>query len=217
MGNYEAHELTSISFDAAVPRAPERRGEERHTALLRIGKLITGRDQQLCMIRNISSAGAMIRLYHPVAVGERVQVEPTPDCPVPAIVIWAQDDLAGIAFIEPIDVVAALRGGKVDGPYRRVSRTPRVRLSRAARMCTDNLECQVILCDVSLNGAKIETDETLATNTEVALFVEGLAPLSGRIRWCRNSQAGMEFDIPMQIDVLGQWIGADAMSEASAA
>jgi hypothetical protein len=212
MGNYEAHELTSISFDAAVPRPPERRGEERHTALLRIGKLITEQDQRLCMIRNISSAGAMVRLYQPIELGARVQVEPTPDCPVPAVVIWVQDDLAGIAFLEPIDVVAALRGGKVDGPYRRASRTPRVKLQRHARMCTEDLECEVVLCDVSLNGAKIETGEALPTNTEVALFVDGLAPLSGRVRWRRDGHVGLEFDIPMQIDVLGQWVGADAMS-----
>lgn len=207
MDNYQAHELTAVSLGAVLPQPPERRGAPRMTTLLRIGKLTTAEDQRLCMIRNISSAGAMLKLYQPIEVGARVAVEVTPDCPVEAVVIWTQDDLAGIAFDAPIDVVAALRGSKPDGPYRRVARTPRVRIRRPARLCTDDIECPVVLCDVSLNGAKVETDAVLATDSDVALFVEGLPALPGRVRWCRNSHAGVEFDIPVPIDVLADWIG----------
>lgn len=206
MDNYEAHDLTAVSFGAVVPSPPERRAEERHTSLLRVGKLVTPEDQRLCMIRNISSAGAMIKLYQAIEVGRSIEVEVTPDCPVAATVIWVQDDLAGIAFVEPIDVIAALKGGSRMGPYRRVARTPRLRIRRPATLHTDDLECDVMLCDLSLNGAKFETDAALATEMEVALFVEGLPPLTGRVRWCHDLHAGMEFDIPVQMDVLAQWL-----------
>lgn len=209
MDNYQAHELTSVSFDAAVPQPPERRAEERQTTLLRVGKLVTAGEQRLCMIRNISSAGAMIRLYQPIEVGARVEIEVTPDCPVAATVIWTQDELAGIAFAGPIDVLAALKGGR-EGPYRRVARTPRLQLRRPAMLCSEEIERPVTLCDLSLNGARIATDAALARDAEVAIFVDGLQPLSGRIRWCRDSHAGMEFDIPLQIDVLADWVGAGA-------
>jgi hypothetical protein len=210
MDNYEAHELTAVSLGAAVPQPPERRSEERQTTLLRIGKLVAaGDDQRLCMIRNISSVGAMLKLYQPIDVGTEVEVEVTPDCPVAAKVLWTQDDLAGIAFAEAIDVVAALKGGRADGPYRRVARTPRVNVRRPATICTDEIECAVVLCDVSLNGAKIATDAELMVDSELALFVEGLPALPGRVRWCCDGRAGLEFDIPMPIDVLGEWIGVN--------
>jgi hypothetical protein len=210
MDNYDTHELTAISFNPVVPNPPERRTEPRQTTLLRVGKLVVGGEERLCMIRNISSAGAMIKLYQPLAVDVRVEVEITPDCPVSATVIWAEEDLAGVGFDEPLDVVAALRGLKHDGPYRRVARTPRLQLRRPAKICTDTLEAQVLLCDMSLNGAKIETGEKLAHDSEIALFVEGLPPLAGRVRWCKDHHAGLEFDIPMQMDTLAGWIGADA-------
>ena len=208
--NYEAHDLTAVSFAEVVPSPPERRTEDRHTSLLRVGKLTVGVEQRLCMIRNISSAGAMLRLYQPIEVGVAVEVEVTPDCPVAATVIWVQDDLAGVGFAEPIDVVAALRGGSRMGPYRRVARTPRLRIRRPATMHTDDLESEVTLCDLSLNGAKFETGERLATDMEVALLVDGLPPLTGRVRWCHDLHAGMEFDIPVQMDVLAEWMGAGA-------
>lgn len=209
MDNYQSHDLTAVSFNPVVPAPPERRGEVRHTSLLRIGKLSTALDQRLCMIRNISSAGAMLKLYQPIGVGEAVDVEVTPDCPVAATVIWTQDDLAGVAFVEAIDVVAVLQGTKAEGPYRRVARTPRLSVRRPATLCTDDVECAVALCDLSLNGAKIETNEALAYDLEVAIFVEGLLPLAGRVRWCHDQRAGVEFHIPMQIDVLADWMGSN--------
>ncbi len=208
MDNYEAHDLTAVSLSETLPSPPERRTEERHTSLLRVGKLVTAGEQRLCMIRNISNAGAMLRLYQPIEAGVAVEVEITPDCPVPATVLWVQDDLAGIAFAEPIDVVAALKGGSRMGPYRRVARTPRLRVRRPATMHTDDLECDVTLCDLSLNGAKFETEAALASEMEVALFVDGLPPLTGRVRWCHDHHAGMEFDIPVQMDVLAEWMGS---------
>jgi hypothetical protein len=206
LDNYHGHELTAVSFNPVVPAPPERRGEERQTTLLRVGKLVTEGDERLCMIRNISSAGAMLKLYQPIAVGAAVAVEIAPDCPVTATVIWTQDELAGIGFDAPIDVVAALRAERQEGPSRRVARTPRLQVRRPALMHTDDIERDVILCDLSLQGAKIETDADLAYNTEVALFIDGLPPLSGRIRWCHDDRAGLEFDIPVQMDVLALWM-----------
>lgn len=217
MDNYHAHDLTSVSFNPVVPAPPERRTEERQTTLLRVGKLVTAEDERLCMIRNISSAGAMIKLYQPIAVGAAVAVEVTPDCPVAAKVIWVQDELAGIAFDTPIDVVAALRGDRPEGPYRRVARTPRLQVRRPALMHTDDIEREVMLCDLSLNGAKIETDAALPGDTEIALFVDGLPPLSGRVRWCHDARAGVEFDIPVQMDVLAAWMGGGSDEVCAAA
>ena len=68
---------------------------------------------------------------------------------------------------------------------------------REARLCTDDSECDMVLCDVSLNGAKIATDADLAEDLEVAIFVGGLHPLTGRIRWCHDRHAGVQFDVPI--------------------
>ncbi|MEI9927283.1 MAG: PilZ domain-containing protein [Sphingomonas sp.] len=208
MESLQSHDLTAVSFGHVVPQPPERRSETRQTTLLRIGKLTTGGHQRLCMIRNISSAGAMLKLYQPIAVDTAVQVEITPDCPVAATVIWIQDDLAGVAFADPIDVLSALRGGREEGPYRRVTRMPRLKVVRPVRMCVEDIECAATLCDLSINGAKIATDQAPPRDAEIALFVDGLPPLTGRVRWCRDGHAGVQFDIPVQVTVLADWIGS---------
>jgi len=76
-------------------------------------------------------------------------------------------------------------------------------------LCTDHVECAVALCDLSLGGAGIETGEALAYDLEVAIFVEGLLPLAGRVRWCSDRRAGVEFHIPIQVDVLADWMGSN--------
>lgn len=209
MNSLDGHELTSVSFATDAPQPPERRTEERQTALLRVGKLVIEGEQRLCMIRNISRAGAMLRVYQPVAVGAQVAIEATPDCPVPGTVLWVQDDLAGIEFLQPIDVIATLRGAKTDGPYRRAARTPRLRIDCPAQLGIDAEERAVTVCDLSLNGACVATDPLLA-QTAVVLRIEGLAALPARIRWCRNGHAGLEFDLPIPVAVLGAWMAERA-------
>jgi hypothetical protein len=206
--NYQSHELTAVSLNPVVPRPPERRIEDRTTTLLRAGKLIVGDEQQLCMIRNISSAGAMLKLWRPLATGDTVAVEITPDCPEPATVIWSQDDLAGVAFAKPIDVAQALRGGTREGPYRRIARTPRLRIQAPARLCTEASGWDVDLCEVSLNGARIETPELFFCDEEVTLAVDGLAKVPGRVRWCHDGFAGIEFARPLAMNVLADWVAA---------
>lgn len=208
MDNYQSHELTSVSLNPVVPLPPERRIEERTTTLLRAGKLIVSGEQQLCMIRNISSAGAMLKLWRPLAKDDRIEVEIAPDCPEHATVIWVQDDLAGVAFAQPIDVALALRGGKREGPYRRIARTPRLRIHAPARLCAEGNEWEVALCEVSLNGARIETAELFFRDEEIILAVDGLANISGSVRWCHDGFAGIEFDHPVSLTALADWIAA---------
>jgi len=212
MENYEGHALTAVSLHHTLPQPPERRGEERQTTLLRVGKLLVEGEQRLCVIRNISSAGAMIKLYQPIDEGARIEIEPTPDCPAEATVLWVRDDLAGVAFTDPVDVIAVLKGEGRAGPYRRVARTPRLSVRRPARLCTEDAEFEVLLCDLSLNGAKIVTEQVLVEDSEIALFIDGLPALPGRVRWCHDAMAGMEFDIPIAMDMLAAWIGLDAGS-----
>ena len=68
-------ETTHYSLSASPPASPDRRTGERHLSLLRVGALVIGDRRELCLIRNISAGGMMIRPYSTVAVGTRVSVE----------------------------------------------------------------------------------------------------------------------------------------------
>jgi len=68
-------ETTVYSLSSDAPAQPDRRQGERYVSLLRVGALITNGRRELCLIRNISAGGMMIRPYSTVAAGARVSVE----------------------------------------------------------------------------------------------------------------------------------------------
>ena len=68
-------ETTLYSLSAAAPSPANRRKEERHLTLYRVGSIIIGGRRELCLIKNISAGGMMIRAYCDVACDVRVSVE----------------------------------------------------------------------------------------------------------------------------------------------
>lgn len=80
-------ETTSYSLSGSAPE-PEQRSSERHLSLLRVGSLIVDTRRELCLIRNISAGGMMIRAYSTVAQGTPVSIELKQGEPVSGIVQW---------------------------------------------------------------------------------------------------------------------------------
>ena len=72
---------------------------------MRVGAIAIDGKRELCLIRNISAGGMMIRAYSPIPIGTRLSVELKQGDPVEGAVQWVEDGLTGVAFDEPIDVV----------------------------------------------------------------------------------------------------------------
>src|SRR6476469_4328892 len=106
--NEDQVEGTVYSIAAAPPPPPDRRADERIVRLLRVGAITIEGHRELCLIRNISAGGMMIRAYSPVSVGAAVKVELKQGDPVDGAVQWTENGLTGILFNEPIDVVSLL-------------------------------------------------------------------------------------------------------------
>jgi hypothetical protein len=121
-------ESTLYSLSAIAPECPDRRSDERYVSLLRVGALTLGGRRELCLIRNVSAGGMMIRPYSPIAAGTHLTVELKQGDSVSGVVQWSDKGLVGITFDEPIDVLALLNapGG------RPRPRMPRIELSCAA-------------------------------------------------------------------------------------
>ena len=111
--------LYSLSEDA--PGRPERRNGERYLSLLRVGALVIEGRRELCLVRNVSGGGMLIRPYSPVAEGTAVAVELKHGETVSGVAKWIEDGLVGIAFDQPIDVVALLTSPE-NGPQPRMPR-----------------------------------------------------------------------------------------------
>lgn len=198
-------EETSISLSKAPPARPERRREQRHLTILRVGALVVDGERELCLVRNISAGGVMAHVYRHIEPGTRVSVEIKNDEPLSGVVIWEEDSNIGIGFDEPIDVADLLASSKIlsDG---RLARRPRIEIDRPAKLRCGAEVCRVRALDISQGGLKVETDNDLPINADVVVTLDGFRPLQGVVRWHREGQYGISFLQVVPIAELCEWL-----------
>src|SRR5215213_8226484 len=145
-------ETTLYSLTDAPPVLPERRGGERHLTLLRVGSLTIGGDRELCLIKNVSAGGMLIRAYCDIAPGTPITIELKHGEPIGGIALWTRDNCVGVTFDQPIDVLALL-SWSAQGPR---PRTPRVEVGGIAWLRQDGTIHRAKAVNISQGGIKVE-------------------------------------------------------------
>ena len=145
-------ETTVYSLSADAPGQPDRRNGERYLSLLRVGALLVDGRRELCLVRNVSAGGMMIRPYSPIVADTAVSVELKHGETVSGVARWIEDGLVGIEFDEPIDVVALLTTPE-DGPRPRM---PRIELGCTAWVREDADIYRTRTINISQGGMCVE-------------------------------------------------------------
>ena len=195
-------ETTIYSLAASAPRQPERRSDERYLTLLRVGAIVAAGQRELCLIRNISAGGMMIRAYSPLAVGTAVSVELKQGDPVSGIVQWVEDGLAGVTFDSPIDVVGLL-APPGEGPRPRL---PRIELDCMGWVRQDGDVLRARLVNVSQGGVRIETATDLTVGGDAVVTLPGLTPAAGVVKWRDGESYGIAFNRALILSDLVHWL-----------
>jgi hypothetical protein len=200
-----AFESTTVSLSTAVPRPVDRRGDERVSAMLRVGKLLTGPgEQQLIKVKNLSAGGLMAICSHTPAVGDQVEIELSSQR-IPSSVVWTRDDLVGFKFDQNVDLGELLAGRKPRHGFR--PRPPRLEIACKASVRVGKVYYTVDVHDISLGGMKAEPIEEYCVGKHVVVVVESLRPIKGEVRWYSDRKAGIVFDKPLDFDELAEWVG----------
>ena len=195
-------ETTVYSLSSDAPAQPDRRQGERYVSLLRVGALITNGRRELCLIRNISAGGMMIRPYSTVAAGARVSVELKHGESLTGTAQWSEKGLIGISFETPIDVLALLSpSGTETRP-----RMPRVELSCSARLHHEGRAAPGSVVNISHSGICLTTRATLPINADVIVTLPGLRPAAGVVKWSENDQYGIGFNRVFPLDELMEFL-----------
>lgn len=206
MLNNDRHlEFATLASRHDVPQPSDRRGGERHITLLRVGKLITERAQELCLIRNISSGGLSARVYSPLTLGEPVSVELMSDHQVAGEIVWIEESNIGVRFDEKIDVATMLtvRNAMKDG---RKPRAPRLEVPCRARLRIGARYYQVEVRDLSQGGVKVEIGDIVHPDQAAVVMLDGLPPMHGVVRWYQDERAGISFNTAIPLDRLTHWL-----------
>ena len=196
-------ETTLYSLSDAPPAADsDRRDGHRHLTLYRVGSILVEARRELCLIKNISAGGMMIRLYCSIAVGTPVTVELKSGQPVNGKISWTRDQNAGIAFDQPIDVIDIL-SSSMDAPRPRM---PRIETQAYATLRDGTNVLRVRVCDVSQGGVKIACETIIARGSDVVLMLPGLEPQPGLACWVEGGFIGVSFNRLLPLAELVSWL-----------
>lgn len=195
--------LYSLSDAPPSPKPGEdRRDGERHMTLYRVGSILVENRRELCLIKNISAGGMMVRIYCPVADGTPLTVELKSGQPIRGKISWVRDNHAGVAFDQPIDVIDIL-SASMDGPRPRM---PRIETHCHATLRDGANVLRVRVCDISQGGAKVECETQVLQGADLVISLPGLEPQRGIACWIDGGHIGVAFNRLLPLGELVAWL-----------
>ena len=195
--------LYSLSDAPPAPAADcDRREGQRHMTLYRVGSILVEDRRELCLIKNISAGGMMVRLYCSIGEGTPVTVELKSGQPVNGRISWTRDHHAGIEFDETIDVIDIL-STSMDGPRPRM---PRIEARCHATLRDGANMLRVQACDISQGGLKIRCETVVAPGSDIIVSLPGLEPQPGIACWNDNGCIGITFNRLLPLAELVAWL-----------
>ena len=81
-------------------------------------------------------------------------------------------------------------------------REPRQRLMRRAMASFEGEACEVRLRNISIMGALVECDRSVAPGTRVVMDIVGAGPVEGTVRWAQAGKFGVQFSDAFQMSRL---------------
>jgi hypothetical protein len=201
-------ETTHYSISAKPPGKPDRRSGERFVSILRVGALELDGRRELCLIRNISGGGMMIKSFSPIPPQTRISVELKQGDMVSGVAQWSENGLVGVAFDEPIDVVALL--STRDGPRPRM---PRIELGCTALLRHDGEVFRVRVVNVSQGGTCVQVPAELNIDSDVVVSLPGLHAAAGVLKWREGDCYGIGFNRVFPADELTRFLQEQQQDE----
>jgi len=195
-------ETTLYSLADAPPAPVERREGERQLTLFRVGSLIIDGCRELCLIKNISAGGMMIRAYCNIAVGTRLSVELKCGETVDGTALWVKGNVVGVEFDTPVDVVELL-ATSMEGPRPRM---PRIAVDCVVWIREGADVHRVYARDVSQGGLKVTSERELNVGADVIITLPGLPPVAGTVRWFDDGCYGLTFNKVLPLPLLVGWL-----------
>ncbi|MEO6580041.1 MAG: PilZ domain-containing protein [Sphingomicrobium sp.] len=195
-------DTTAYSLSSEPPSPPERRDGDRHLTLLRVGAMTINGRRELCLIKNISEGGMMIRPYCQLAEGDELVIELKTGFSVSCTVGWVRDGSVGVVFTAPVDVLEILSAAQ-DGPRPRM---PRIEVDCFAKVRDGGIVHRMRVHDVSQGGVKLETTVVLAEGADLIVSLPGLEAQPAAARWVEAGHLGVTFNRLLPLADLVAWL-----------
>lgn len=183
----------------------ERRRSIRHTTVMQVAKIRLGSGrEELCLLRDISPEGLKAELYIPAEAGVHVEIELRTGHVMGGCISWAENDLIGISFDEPMPMAAMMAHCSFDDRMGKL-RPPRINVEMRGLLKLGIEERGVRIGNISQAGVQIDIDQPLEPGAVCAIGMPGLPLRSATIRWWRDAQAGLLLAEPLDYPAFAEW------------
>ena len=129
----------------------------------------------------------MIRPYSPIPVGKSVSIELKQGAMVTGAAQWAEGDLVGVSFDEPIDVVDLLSPSA--GEFKAPDAADRDRLHNLCSRRRHDHRTRAV--NISQGGVRVRSAAELTLDARVIISLAGLPPISGTVKWKDGDEYGL--------------------------
>ena len=195
-------ETTVYSMSPEPPVQPERRSDERHMTLFRVGSILLDGRRELCLVKNISAGGALIRAYCRLKPDIELQIELKEKQPISGQVNWVKGTDAGITFDERVDILDLLKSND-DGPRPRM---PRVEVKCVVFVRDGATTNRATLLNISQGGLSVESENSLTVGADVTISLPQFPPQAAVVRWAEGSRYGISFNTVLPLAGLTEWL-----------
>ena len=197
-------ETTAYSLSSKPPAPSERREGQRHLTLFRVGAMTVDGRRELCLIKNISEGGMMIRPYCDLSEGAQLTIELKSGFSVSCTVTWMREGSVGVEFATPVDVVEILSATQ-EGPRPRM---PRIEVDCFATVRDGSRVYRMRVHDVSQGGIKLESAVIVESGAGLVVSLPGLGPQAAAVRWNEDGFIGVTFNRLLPLTELVSWLRA---------
>ena len=197
-------DTTAYSLSRKAPAPSDRRDGTRHLTLFRVGAMTVDGRRELCLIKNISEGGMMIRPYCALTEGTELTIELKTGFLVTCTVAWLRDGSVGVEFDRPVDIVEILSSSN-DGPRPRM---PRIEVDCFATVRDGGEIHRMRVHDVSQGGVKLESTRILGMGSDLVVSLPGLNPQPAAVRWSADGYLGVTFNRLLPLAELVDWLRA---------
>lgn len=180
---------TAGQCDDEAEGGEELRSAPRFTLLIRSAKLIAPQGEFICVIRDVSSTGVSVRLFHPLPQQDPLALELQSGEQYEMKRVWEKGAEAGFEFADDVSV---------DQFVSEVGTFPkrglRLGILFPVTVKSKGEQHEALVENVSQQGARFTCDGLFAIDQALSLSGEGLDEVRAKVRWRGNGSYGVVFD-----------------------
>lgn len=185
--------MDALSIDSTKgPEAPtdaDQRAAKRYTSLIRAAKLVSAHGEFVCVIRDVSSLGISLRMFHDVPTDETMGLELQNGDSFELRRVRSNGREASFTFEDEVEVERLIRE-----TWHYPKRQLRLNLVIPLTLMTLTGKSEGITSNLSQQGASIECNARFALDQTVRLEGKQIPELRAKVRWRKDNCYGVVFD-----------------------